>query len=504
MHARCRAAVAGARAQRGGVATLSSPLRQGRSCSGPGARASPSPPARVTAGRAPRAPRAHAIACRPRDSVFCGSGPAARLQIGQHRAPISRDSRAPPRHGRHGGRRWGAPAVGSLAAAGPGGARAARRGARTAPPPGQPTVPRRAPAPAGAFAFTPGVALVGGAVLGLAAGAKYLLTGRILGISGRRGGGSASRRRGPHAQLQVGRAAPRPHCWPHPVPAGVLKGWIAVGGRGQVVACHTAARQPAHASCSPRRRQPCTQPLLPSPLLPTPARCQGDWQPWRAAFSGGFLAASAAVGAAAPGAFDALPASYMPARAAAGGLLVGLGAAVGNGCTSGHGICGNARLSARCGRRALGRLRGSRRGASGARAVAVTGANARRVQPCTFFNAHGPPPPHVPPEAPWPTPSPSWRPALRPRRSRAPPPRSACHPRRRRWHGPPRRARSAAAAACLRRPPQPSARSRLRLRGGGGAAARRGRRGSSWRQRRPAGRCLRRASPTREWSALPR
>ena len=34
-------------------------------------------------------------------------------------------------------------------------------------------------------------------------------------------------------------------------------------------------------------------------------------------------------------------------RAATSGLLVGLGAALGNGCTSGHGICGNARLSVR-------------------------------------------------------------------------------------------------------------------------------------------------------------
>jgi len=34
-------------------------------------------------------------------------------------------------------------------------------------------------------------------------------------------------------------------------------------------------------------------------------------------------------------------------RAILGGLLVGVGAAAGNGCTSGHGICGNARLSLR-------------------------------------------------------------------------------------------------------------------------------------------------------------
>ncbi len=34
-------------------------------------------------------------------------------------------------------------------------------------------------------------------------------------------------------------------------------------------------------------------------------------------------------------------------RALLSGLLVGIGAALGNGCTSGHGICGNARLSPR-------------------------------------------------------------------------------------------------------------------------------------------------------------
>src|SRR5437763_799203 len=32
---------------------------------------------------------------------------------------------------------------------------------------------------------------------------------------------------------------------------------------------------------------------------------------------------------------------------AAGGLLVGFGSRMGNGCTSGHGVCGFARLSAR-------------------------------------------------------------------------------------------------------------------------------------------------------------
>jgi uncharacterized protein len=36
-----------------------------------------------------------------------------------------------------------------------------------------------------------------------------------------------------------------------------------------------------------------------------------------------------------------------PILSAAGGLIVGVGVYLGNGCTSGHGICGNARLSIR-------------------------------------------------------------------------------------------------------------------------------------------------------------
>ena len=34
-------------------------------------------------------------------------------------------------------------------------------------------------------------------------------------------------------------------------------------------------------------------------------------------------------------------------KLAAAGLLTGLGTKIGNGCTSGHGVCGLARLSAR-------------------------------------------------------------------------------------------------------------------------------------------------------------
>ncbi len=36
-----------------------------------------------------------------------------------------------------------------------------------------------------------------------------------------------------------------------------------------------------------------------------------------------------------------------PLVLAAGGLLVGVGTAIGGGCTSGHGVCGLARLSPR-------------------------------------------------------------------------------------------------------------------------------------------------------------
>ena len=69
-----------------------------------------------------------------------------------------------------------------------------------------------------------------------------------------------------------------------------------------------------------------------------------DW-PWRAAFLAGAVVAPViylAAGGAIP--FD------VPVSTAAlvfGGLLVGIGVHFGNGCPSGHGICGLARLSPR-------------------------------------------------------------------------------------------------------------------------------------------------------------
>jgi uncharacterized membrane protein YedE/YeeE len=67
---------------------------------------------------------------------------------------------------------------------------------------------------------------------------------------------------------------------------------------------------------------------------------------WRVAFIAGLIAAPllAALGGA------PLPAPRMTSNMAVialAGLLVGFGTRIGNGCTSGHGVCGFARLSTR-------------------------------------------------------------------------------------------------------------------------------------------------------------
>jgi uncharacterized membrane protein YedE/YeeE len=76
----------------------------------------------------------------------------------------------------------------------------------------------------------------------------------------------------------------------------------------------------------------------------------GRWQPentWRLLFILGLLAG--AVLTALLGGFDAQSMRFPgnPLTTVVGGLLVGLGTALGGGCTSGHGICGIARLSVR-------------------------------------------------------------------------------------------------------------------------------------------------------------
>jgi uncharacterized membrane protein YedE/YeeE len=75
--------------------------------------------------------------------------------------------------------------------------------------------------------------------------------------------------------------------------------------------------------------------------LLTPA---GDWL-WRAQFVGGLVAGGLLLRWLVPWA-AAPPAGGLLALAA-GGLLVGFGARLGGGCTSGHGICGLGRLSRR-------------------------------------------------------------------------------------------------------------------------------------------------------------
>jgi uncharacterized membrane protein YedE/YeeE len=69
-------------------------------------------------------------------------------------------------------------------------------------------------------------------------------------------------------------------------------------------------------------------------------------RPWRATFIAGLLAAplsAALLGSAMP--LPRLPPSL--AVIAVAGLLVGFGTRLSNGCTSGHGVCGVARLSRR-------------------------------------------------------------------------------------------------------------------------------------------------------------
>jgi uncharacterized membrane protein YedE/YeeE len=66
---------------------------------------------------------------------------------------------------------------------------------------------------------------------------------------------------------------------------------------------------------------------------------------WRVAFVLGLLAAP--LGWLALQAMPPAQIDHTPAMLAGAGLLVGLGTRFGNGCTSGHGVCGIARLSPR-------------------------------------------------------------------------------------------------------------------------------------------------------------
>ncbi len=73
---------------------------------------------------------------------------------------------------------------------------------------------------------------------------------------------------------------------------------------------------------------------------------QTDDRAWRAAFIAGLIAAPlTAMLAGYPVAMPQMPGSFV--TIIAGGLLVGFGTRLGSGCTSGHGICGIARISPR-------------------------------------------------------------------------------------------------------------------------------------------------------------
>jgi hypothetical protein len=67
---------------------------------------------------------------------------------------------------------------------------------------------------------------------------------------------------------------------------------------------------------------------------------------WRIAFVAGLIAAPL-IAVLAGASLPRPPMTTNIALIAAGGLLVGFGSRMGSGCTSGHGVCGFARLSAR-------------------------------------------------------------------------------------------------------------------------------------------------------------
>ncbi|WP_122522444.1 YeeE/YedE family protein [Pannonibacter phragmitetus] len=67
---------------------------------------------------------------------------------------------------------------------------------------------------------------------------------------------------------------------------------------------------------------------------------------WRMAFIAGMIAAPLTV-MAATGRMPQIAVPVSTLALVAGGFLVGIGATFGSGCTSGHGVCGLSRLSAR-------------------------------------------------------------------------------------------------------------------------------------------------------------
>lgn len=74
-------------------------------------------------------------------------------------------------------------------------------------------------------------------------------------------------------------------------------------------------------------------------------RSKGD-QSWRWFFLGGLVLGALAVGAVRPELSTITLQTGLPGMVIAG-LIVGFGTRMGNGCTSGHGVCGIGRLSGR-------------------------------------------------------------------------------------------------------------------------------------------------------------
>jgi len=70
-----------------------------------------------------------------------------------------------------------------------------------------------------------------------------------------------------------------------------------------------------------------------------------DWQ-WRLLFVAGVVIAPL-VALLVTGDFPEVSISKNPAVLLIAGLIVGVGTSLGNGCTSGHGVCGMSRLSTR-------------------------------------------------------------------------------------------------------------------------------------------------------------
>ena len=71
----------------------------------------------------------------------------------------------------------------------------------------------------------------------------------------------------------------------------------------------------------------------------------GEWG-WRLAFLAGMIAAPVVL-LAATGSMPVIEVPSSTGMLVIGGILVGIGVSYGSGCTSGHGVCGMARLSAR-------------------------------------------------------------------------------------------------------------------------------------------------------------